>query len=100
MKLPLSAEQLAALKTFLAAFEDSEALSESEYVLDLYDLDPPLSMDLKLGKNCLFVDGAAELRFNEELDGWYIGERIEQPEPILRALNEAGAFGKARPAAQ
>ena len=93
MKLPLSAEQLAALKAFLVAFEDSEALSESEYVLDLYDLDPPLSMDLKLGRNCLFVDGAAELRFNEELDGWYIGERIEQPEPILRALNEAGAFG-------
>ena len=72
MKLPLSAEQLAALKAFLVAFEDSEALSESEYVLDLYDLDPPLSMDLKLGRNCLFVDGAAELRFNEELDGWYI----------------------------
>ena len=100
MKLPLSAEQLTALKAFLVAFEDSEALSESEYVLDLYDLDPPLSMDLKLGRNCLFVDGAAELRFNEELDGWYIGERIEQPEPILRALNEAGAFGKTCPAAQ
>ena len=100
MKLPLSAEQLAALKAFLVAFEDSEALSESEYVLDLYDLDPPLSMDLKLGKNCLFVDGAAELRFNEELDGWYIGDRIEQPEPILRGLEEAGAFGKARAAGQ
>ena len=92
MKLPLSAEQLAALKAFLVAFEDSEALSESEYVLDLYDLDPPLSLDVTLGKNCLFVDGAAELRFDEEMDGWYIGERIEDAGSILRALTEAGAL--------
>ena len=100
LKLPLTNEQLSALKAFLAAFEDSEALSESEYVLDLYDLDPPLSMDLKLGKNCLFVDGAAELRFDDEMDGWYIGDRIEQPEAILRALEETGAFGKGRPTAR
>ena len=93
MKLTLTAEQLSALKTFLSTFEDSEALSDKEYVLDLYDLDPPLSLDVTLGKNCLFVDGAAELRFDEEMDGWYIGDRIEQPEPILRALVSVGALG-------
>lgn len=93
MKLMLTAEQLSTLKTFLSTFEDSEALSDKEYVLDLYDLDPPLSLDVTLGKNCLFVDGAAELRFDEEMDGWYIGDRIEQPEPILRALESVGALG-------
>ena len=93
MKLTLTAEQLSALKTFLSTFEDSEALSDKEYVLDLYDLDPPLSLDVTLGKNCLFVDGAAELHFDEEMDGWYIGDRIEQPEPILRALESVGALG-------
>jgi len=93
MKITLTAEQLTALKAFLNTFEDSEQLSDKEYVLDLYDIEPPLSLDISLGKNCLFVDGAAELLFNEEMDGWYIGQRIEDPEAVLRALNEAGAFG-------
>ena len=93
MKITLTPEQLSALKTFLNTFEDSEQLSEKEYVVDLYDIEPPLSLDISLGKNCLFVDGAAELLFNEEMDGWYIGQRIEEPEAILRALNEVGALG-------
>lgn len=94
MKISLTAEQLAALKSFLDTFEDSEQLSEKEYVVDLYDLEPPISLDVSLGKNCLFIDGAAELKFDEEMDGWYIGDRIEETEPILRALTEAGALGK------
>lgn len=94
MKIALTTEQFTALKTFLDTFEDSEALSDKEYVLDLYDIEPPISLDLTLGKNCLFVDGAAELKFDEEMDGWYIGERIEEPDPIVESLNKAGAFGK------
>ena len=92
MKIALTAEQLTELKTFLNTFEDSEQLSDKEYVVDLYDIEPPISLDISLGKNCLFVDGAAELLFDEEMDGWYIGNRIEEPEPILRALREAGAI--------
>ena len=92
MKIPMTAEQLSALKSFLTRFEDSEQLSDSEYVLDLYDLEPPLSLDLSIGKNCLFVDGAATLLFDEEMDGWYIVERIEDAGSILRALTEAGAL--------
>ena len=92
MKIPMTAEQLSALKSFLTRFEDNEQLSDSEYVLDLYDLEPPLSLDLSIGKNCLFVDGAATLLFDEEMDGWYIGERIEDAGSILRALTEAGAL--------
>lgn len=94
MKINLSAEQLTALKSFLAKFEDAEQLSEKEYVIDLYDIEPPISLDVSLGKNCLFVDGAAELLFNEEMDGWYIGNRIEEPEPVLKALTDAGALGE------
>lgn len=94
MKIPLTAEQLSALKTFLTTFEDSEQLSEKEFVVDLYDLEPPISLDISLGNGCLFVDGAAEMKFDEEMDGWYIGDRIEETAPILRALSEVGALGK------
>ncbi|MBQ9951431.1 MAG: hypothetical protein IJO98_04740 [Clostridia bacterium] len=93
MKIELTAEQLAALKSFLNTFEDAEQLSDKEYVVDLYDIEPPISLDLSLGRNCVYVDGAAVLKFDEEMDGWYIGERIEEPQPVLRALTEAGALG-------
>jgi hypothetical protein len=93
MKIELTAEQLASLKSFLNTFEDAEQLSDKEYVVDLYDIEPPISLDLSLGKNCIYVDGAAVLKFDEEMDGWYIGERIEEPQPVLRALTEAGALG-------
>lgn len=53
MKLTLNAEQFSALKSFLTTFEDCEALSDKEYVLDLYDLEPPLSLDIVLGAYCL-----------------------------------------------
>lgn len=93
MKIKLTAEEFQAMKNFLNTFEDCEQLSEKEYVVDLYDIEPPISLDLSLGKDCLFVDGAAELLFDEEMDGWYIGNRIEEPEPVLLALRKAGALG-------
>ena len=83
MKISLNAGQLKALEAFLAKCEDCEALSEKEYVLDLYDLEPPISMDLTLQKDGLWIEGAAELVFDEEMDGWYIGRRIEEAEPLL-----------------
>ena len=70
MKISLNAGQLKALEAFLAKCEDCEALSEKEYVLDLYDLEPPISMDLTLQKDGLWIEGAAELVFDEDLVGW------------------------------
>lgn len=93
MKIMLTAEQLTALKRFLERSEDCEALSEKEYVVDLYDHEPPISIDLSLAKNAIYVDGAAVMLFDEELDGWYIGDRIEEPDTVLNALNSAGALG-------
>ena len=94
MKLNLSEGQRAALRAFLEWFEDAERLSETEYVVDLYDLDPPISLDLAFGADGVFADGAAEMLFDEELDGWYIGERIAEPERVIRALKSAGALGE------
>ena len=93
MKIPLTAEQLAALKQFLNTCEDAEQLSESEYVVDLYDLEPPVSLDLVFKKGSCFADGAAELLFDEEMNGWYIGSAIESAEAVVEALASAGALG-------
>ena len=92
MKLALCNAEIASLFDFLGGFEDAEKLSEREYVLDLYEAEPPLSMDLTIEKDGVNIEGAAELKFDETLDGWYAAERIEDAEAIARALREAGAI--------
>ena len=93
MKVKLNEAQLGALKAWLDASEDAEQLSAREYVADLYDISRPVSLDMVFVKGGIGVDGAAELKYDEEQDGWYMGERLDTPEAVLDALNEAGALG-------
>ena len=93
MRIKLNEAQESALRSFLQDNPDAEALSAREYVVDLYDIEPPVSLDLVFVKGGIGVDGAAELLYDEELDGWYMGERLETPELVLAALEQAGALG-------
>ena len=93
MKLNLNPAQDAALRAFLQTCEDAEQLSEREFVLDLYDLQRPISLDLVFVRGGVAVDGAAELKYDDEQDGWYMGDRLERPEDVLKALEDAGALG-------
>lgn len=92
MKLKLTEAQTARLRAFLDGSEDAEQLSDREYVSDLYDIARPLSLDLVFVKGGVAVDGAAELLYDAEQDGWYMGQRVEEPEAVLAALAEAGAI--------
>ena len=92
MRMKLTEAQLETLKAYLDASDEAEALSAREYVLDLYDIARPLSLDLVFDKGGIAVDGAAELKYDATQDGWYMGERIESPEAVLEALREAGAL--------
>ena len=92
MKLKLTEEQIVQLRAFLERSEDAEKLTEKEYVADLYDLEKPISLDLVFIKSGVAVDGAAYLEYDEEMDGWYMGQRIDQPDVIIEALGQAGAF--------
>ncbi len=78
-----------ALRQYLADNEDAEDLGGEEYTLDLYDVDMPISLDLSLAKGRVDVLAALALRYNEELDGWYLAERIEDPVRIASALSAA-----------
>ena len=92
MRIKLNEAQAASLKAFLEACEDAEQLSAREYVADLYDIARPVSLDLVFVKGGIGVDGAAELKYDAEQDGWYMGERLEDAEAVLAALKEAGAL--------
>ena len=92
MKIKLTQSQEEALRAFLEGFEDAEQLSTREYVVDLYDIPRPLSLDLVFVKGGVAVDGAAELLYDEEQDGWYMGQRLDGPEDVRAALEQVGAF--------
>lgn len=92
MRLRLSEAELAQLNAWLDACSDCEWLSAREVVLDLYDIETPITMNFVFVKGGIGVDGAAELLFSQEDDGYYMGERIEDAERIRAALLEAGAI--------
>ncbi len=92
MLLPLSEKEAASLRAFLEANADCEAQAENEYVADLYDLEAPMTLDLVFVKGGVRVDGACLLAYDEEMEGYYIGEPVLEIETVRRALMEAGAF--------
>lgn len=95
MKLKLSEAELNHLNAYLDQCEDCERLSAREVVLDLYDNEIPVSMNFVFVKGGIGIDGAAELKYSEADQGYYMGERIEDAETIRSALMEAGALPKA-----
>ena len=92
MRIKLNEAQAASLKAFLDACEDAEQLSAREFVVDLYDIARPVSLDMVFVKGGIGVDGAAELKYDEAEDGWYMGERLEDADAVIAALKEAGAL--------
>lgn len=92
MRIKLTDDRIQALRAFLDQCEDAEQLSAREYVVDLYDIARPVSLDLVFVKGGVAVDGAAELKYDEEQDGWYMGERLEATEEVQAALEQAGAW--------
>ena len=80
----------ARLRTFLDSCEDAEALGGNEYTVDLYDAQSPLSLDLTVsGKDGVQVLAALTLLYDEEMDGWYLGDRVEDAEAIAQSLRQA-----------
>ena len=92
MKLKLSAEERQALLKYLDASEDCEKLSEKEWILDIYDSAEPVSLDLVFARDSVFADGAEYMKYDEEMDGWFISGPIESAEKVLEILRGAGAI--------
>ena len=74
---------------------NGEALGADEYVADLYDAEKPLTVNLKETEKGFELLAAAEMLFDEEMDGWYMGERVEDAEMVERALRNAMNDGRA-----
>jgi hypothetical protein len=70
MKIHLTEEEL----TKLRAASEGE---EGENILDAYEPEPAFTMEFEYMKGGVDVLAAAYLLFDEPMDGWYLGERIE-----------------------
>ena len=92
MRLRLSEAEIASLEAYLDRSPDCERLSKREAVLDIYDIEPPVSMNFVFVKGGIGIDGAFVLEYSDADDGWYLGERIEDPAHIRALLEGAGAL--------
>lgn len=79
----------ARLRAFLSSYEDAEEVGADEYTVDLYDAEPALSLDIAFTKDGVDVLAALQLLFDEEMDGWYLGEKTKDTAVIERVLNQA-----------
>lgn len=77
------------MRAFLNSFEDAEEVGENEYAVDLYETDPALSMNIELTKDGADVLAALYLKYDEEQDGWYLGEKTKDVVLIEKALLQA-----------
>ncbi len=67
----------------LATCEDAEPLADGGYTVDLYDLDPPVTLELYPAKGGLDVAAAFTLAYDEAQDGYYLDEKLESPEQVI-----------------
>ena len=77
------------LKAFLETCEDAEEVGAGEYTVDLYDTEPAISMNIEFTKDGVDVLAALFLEFDEEQDGWYLGEKTKDVAVIEKLLNDA-----------
>ena len=79
------------LLQFLASCEDAEEVGKDEYTVDLYDTEPAISMNIEFTKDGVDVLAALYLKYDEEQDGWYLGEKTKDVELITSVINQAMA---------
>ncbi len=80
------------LKKFLSSCEDAEEVGAGEYTVDLYDVEPPVSMNIEITKKGVDVLAALYMLYDEEQDGWYLGEKTKDVSEIEKLLNDAMAL--------
>ena len=89
MELNLSAEQRKRLAAFLESDEDCERLPGNEFVVDLYEAQPPLTLNLFVDGEKVELLAAAQLLYDPELDAYYMGDPVEDTNAVVRALLRA-----------
>lgn len=92
MIIPLDPPRAAALWARLADDPDAEALPGGGYAVDLYDLEPPVSMELYPAGGGIDVVAAFTLNYDDALAGYYLGDKLETPAAVIEHLSSWSAW--------
>ena len=83
MHIKLDAKTLENVKTHLASGEDSEELDANDYAVTL---DEDCEMELTVAKDGIDVLCVVKLGYDEELNGWYVKEQVENDAEKARLI--------------
>lgn len=86
MKIALQGSKLEALLDFCKESEDAEQLSDGMYNLDIFELEPPISLEFELIDGGIDVLSSFELKFDVDADGWYLGDKFEDVGELKKRL--------------
>ena len=89
MKFAMSGEELARLTEALRANDDCEEAGDGSFIVDLYEPEPAVSLELYIEKGGIAITAVGLLSYSKELDGWYMTERTENEDEINAALERA-----------
>ena len=85
MRINWTSAQVSELRARLSSHEDATSTGPDEYVVDLYDFEPTLSMELALGDGVDILT-AERMAYSEELSGYYNCAPERDLELLERAL--------------
>ena len=86
MMIEMTTDKVEMAMQYFANSEDSQALSDGGYVCDLYELEPPVTLEVYPAEDGLDVVAAFMLCYDEGIGGYYLGEKLETKEALVNAL--------------
>ena len=86
MMIALTPHQLKAVLHTVEASEDAEHLSGGGFACDIYEVDPPIALEFYPVDGGLDVVAAFVLNYDEAMDGYYLGEKLETEQAVLDAM--------------
>ena len=85
MSIPWSEGKIRALRAALDQMEDAQATGPDEYVVDLYQREPPMTLELAFEAGRLLVLAAQTMAYDAQLDGWYLDRPVEDAVEVEEA---------------
>lgn len=86
MRIQWSEEKIQALKSALDNVEDAQQTGPEEYVVDLYDAEPPLTLELAFEGGQVRVLAAETMAYDQQMDGWYLAGPVDDGAAVEKAL--------------
>lgn len=86
MRIQWSKEKAQALRDALEQSEDAQSTGPDEYVADLYEAQPPLTLELAFEPQAIRVLAVESMAYDQEMDGWYLAGPVTDIAMVERAL--------------